>query len=116
MPTPYVLDTNKVIPLNKAGPVVGIGCKALVRRGTAGAVTIEILRGDGGFTETYPYSLRSRAFTLEAGVPLQIELATRDLSLPDFTPRGYRMRIVGDGSEIGVDLAHIATEPYGPPP
>ena len=101
--------------MDKGGPRVGVGCRALVKRATPGAVTVEILRGDGGFTETFPYSLRSRAFTLEADVLTEVTLATIDLSLSDFTPRGYRMRLVGDGADIGVVLPLIASEPYGPP-
>lgn len=119
MATTYTLDTgDKVTPENKGGPRVGIGCRAVVSRPSDGPIGVEILRGDGDPTEeAFTYSVRSMWREAEAGVPITVKLGTKDLPafLPDFSPRSYRLRISsGDGEDIDVTEAFIATEPYAP--
>lgn len=115
MAAEFTLTTaSTVIPIDKGGPRVGVGCRATVTRSSAGAVGVQILRGSGGAGETFTVSLRTRMFSLEANVPRELSLATIDLlAAGDFTARSYRMRLLGDNSEdIEVELPLITTEPY----
>jgi hypothetical protein len=113
----YVLNTgDKVTPEDKNGPRVGIGCHCMASRPTAGAIGIQILRGDGGDpVELFDYSVRSKWFgPVEANVEIKVELAALDQPMPDYTPRTYRMRVVADGEDVSARAGFIATEPYTP--
>lgn len=119
MPSEFLLTTGgKVIPEDKAGPRVGLGCKAVVSRDSIGSFGIELRRGDGGLFEAYTYTVRSEILgPYAAGEQVELKLGAMDLPMPDFTARGYQMRIVAlGGAELTVvpKSAFIATAPYSP--
>ncbi|MCA9681981.1 MAG: hypothetical protein KC457_07275 [Myxococcales bacterium] len=117
MPSEFLLATGaKVIPEDRAGPRVGIGCKARVKRDSDGSFGIEIRRGDGGDPEAYTYSVKSVALgPYPANILVDLVLGAKDLPMPDFTPRSYQMRIVAlGGAALSVESAFVATDPYSP--
>lgn len=117
MPSEFLLSTGaKVIPEDKAGPRVGVGCKATVRRDSDGSFGIEIRRGDGGDPESYTYSVKSIVVgPYPANALVDLVFGAMDLPMPDFTPRSYQMRIVAiGGADMSVASAFVATDPYSP--
>lgn len=121
MPSEYILDIGaKVTPEDKGGPRVGIGGKVTVKRDSFGSVGVQILRGDGGFVESFNVNVRSLTFgPVAASELLEIEIGCLDL--PAFQtngdPRTYRMRLLADGgAELAIiqNSAIVAPEPYAP--
>lgn len=116
MATTYTIDTvGAVTPEDKGGPRVGVAGVARVSRPSVGAVGVLLLRGDGADPEVFDTLLRCRWFDLAAATVTEVSLATLDLALPDFTPRRYRLKVVGDGASIDVTFAFVSTEPSTPP-
>lgn len=113
MPSEYLTETGLLTPENKGGPRVGIGARAYLTRVGDGAISMQLLRGDG---LTFPVEVRCVQQSFDDGVESLMTIAGMDLTLPDFYDVAFRLRIVADGgAELTVRDALISTEPSAAP-
>lgn len=119
MASEYKLNTaGQITPEDKGGPRVGVMGKAIASRDSAGAICIQLRRGDGGGPETFGHTVRTIWLgPFLAGEPADLRMGAMDLDLDNFDPRSYQLRIVADGGAtltVKAGSAFVATEPFAP--
>ena len=104
-----------VTPVTRLDDRVSVGARAIVKRSTAGVITLELRRGDGGDPETYPITVHHDDISVPAGVEVVAKISAIDMLAAGTYPRTYQFRIAAFGGVVVARDINVATSPYSEP-